>query len=265
MNAYPCMNPIKLFEIFSIPIVVSPDPDPTKAPEVIGATIQANATIIAAFVGAIAALVATIFGALLTKEKEKSKNLKDNETKLIQSIDSLRGKLEELGQAVREPNLKNTLFEISNSFTTKFLEIQKNSEVWQEAYYWLEREQENLLRKAFDDTLNKLNHLQNPGRCLASSASKEQFKKSINDRLRWVRICLKNKIIRALDEERVKSRLTPRIIESEAYQEAYKSIKVQIIAAKNKENRNFFKKKKSLSIEGVDVLHKFIDLLIEER
>jgi hypothetical protein len=63
----------------------------------------------------------------------------------------------------------------------------------------------------------------------------------------------------------VKSRLTPRIIESEAYQEAYKSIKVQIIAAKNKENRNFFKKKKSLSIEGVDVLHKFIDLLIEER
>jgi hypothetical protein len=68
------MNPTKLFEIFSTPIVVLSDIDPTEAPEVIGATIQANATIIAAII----TLVATILGVLLTKEKEKSKKLENH-------------------------------------------------------------------------------------------------------------------------------------------------------------------------------------------
>jgi gas vesicle protein len=256
---------MKLFRITYTSIAVSPDTDLTKAPEVIGATIQANATITAAIVGAIATLLAAILATILTKEKGKSKKLEDKLEELNKVVDSLIGEFKNLDQSDVEPNLKNTLFEISNSFTTKILEIKKDFEVWQEAYFWLEREQENLLRKAFDDTLSKLDYLQNPGRCLALSASKEQFKRSINKRLEWVRLCLKFKIIRGLDEERVKSRLTPRIIEPEAYLEAYKSIKDQIIAAKNKENRNFLNKKKSLSREGADVLHKFIDLLIEER
>ena len=256
---------MKLFGITYIPIAVSPDTDLTKAPEVIGATIQANATIAAAIVGAIATILAAILATILAKEKGKSKKLEDKLEELNNVVDSLIGELKNLEQAAIEANLKNTLFEISNSFTTKILEIRKDFEVWQEAYIWLEREQENLLRKAFNDALNKLDDLQNPGRSLALSASKEQFKKSINKRLQWVLLCLKNKIICGLDEERVKSRLIPRIIEPEAYLEAYKSIKDQIIAAKNKGNRHFFNKKKSLSHEGADVLHKFIDLLIEER
>jgi hypothetical protein len=56
-------------------------------------------------------------------------------------LDALKSQLEELGQAVREPNLKNTLFEILDSFSIKFLEIEKDFEVWQEAYLWLEQEQ----------------------------------------------------------------------------------------------------------------------------
>lgn len=253
------MNPIKLFEVLSTLIVVPSDTDPTKAPEVIGATIQANATIIAAIVGAIA----TIMGALLTviiplfiKEKEKTKTLGNRIKSLENLVSNLKQDLQEFSEAIADSKLKNTLVETINSFNVQLVEISKDPRVWENAYIWLKREQSNLLKKALNNIFEKHPDLKKPGMLLDSKEQRKKFELSIDDRLDWIRMSLKRKT--TIPIEVMKSGATPLISEPTAYLEVYNSIKQQIkVTIENGSS--------SLSSDGAEVLQNFINYLVHEK
>jgi hypothetical protein len=242
------MNPMRLLELISTLIVVFPATTLTKAPEVIGATIQAIAAILAALL--------TVLIPLFVQERNKAGELERLLDEQKKFISENKEKFQELVKAVANPELKNALSKTLNSFNIQLIEIGKAPGVWKNAYIWLKREQNNLLKNALNDVIKKYPDLKKTGGSLASKEQINTFKMSIEDRLDWIRISLKNTT--TIPIELIKDKWTPLITEPTAYLEAYNSMKRQIRV--NIENG-----RSSLSRDGAEVMQNFIDCLVNER
>ncbi|MEW5858373.1 MAG: hypothetical protein AB1861_13480 [Cyanobacteriota bacterium] len=161
----------------------------------------------------------------------------------------------QVGKDTQDHDLKTSISEI-NSTIDKIIDKTKNItrtfEIWKEAYLWLSKEKKQLVEQSLNAVLKKYPYLKNPGRALDSTAKKNNFRDSLDDRLDWILISLKNDTT-IEPTVTIRQLMKPRISENKAYEEAFDYIKYKIKAANQKTE---------LSEDATELMHGFLDYLL---
>lgn len=235
--------------------------------------IAALITGIAGFVGSLGAAFIAVHGS--RKEDKERKKLEENIEQILHQsqhiFSEVKETLQEVAKTVKDPQQKREVEQKIESLENQIgglREIFTELGIWKEAGIWLENNRESLIQKAVDDVLKKYKEIRNPGRALEFKEDIEKFKESLRGHLQWIWANLNHGVEVPLET----SRITPRISDSNAYREAFESIKNEIIIIRSQTGKSSWvwmldrnqNTSKNLSSSAVKVLLEFVEALIKE-